>query len=182
MDNYEITSEVYKAKSSIISSSNYLKPGYGLFAKQNIAMGEVVCGYSGELIDCADARYVDPTYLFSWQLGKGYKLLGDDKDGDLGHYCNSTHPENPYLYKNACIDKRHLMKTKTAKYFYHLKHKRVRLHIIATRNIEFGEEIIINYGIGYWRTMEKFLKNGIACKLDAVVHREERAVKRAKRN
>jgi len=177
MTKFSKVSKVYKAKSSITSTDLNMITGDGIFANQNLTKGEIVCGFSGELIDCEDLKYMDPTYCFSWQLGKGYKLIGDDKDGDLGHYCNSTHPTNPFVYQNATFDKRALRKTKSVKYQFN---KRIKLPIIAIRNIAKDEEIIIKYNTGYWKAMNTFLQNGIPSKSITVIERDNRAAKRAK--
>ena len=172
-----VIGKVYKAKSAITSSELNMTAGDGIFANQNLTKGEIVCDFSGEVVDCEDIKYMDPTYCFSWQLGKGYKLIGDGKDGDLGHYCNSTHPTNPFVYQNATFDKRALRKTKNVKNQFN---KRIKLPIIATRNIAKDEEIIIKYNTGYWKAMNNFLRNGIPSKSINVIERDNRAAKRAK--
>jgi hypothetical protein len=122
------------------------------------------------------AQYIDPTYLIEWQLRRGFKMLGDDEDGDLGHYINSTHPDSLWSYVNARFDKKSLKKTKSAKKFLD---RRFSIDIIANEDIEKDDEIIIDYGPGYWITMDNFLTNGLKEKPIATLEREARAEKRA---
>ena len=136
---------VYKAKSQIIVCHESFESGFGIFAKVDIAKNHYICSFSGFLIDWIEAKYQDPTYIFSWQLGRGFKLIGDDLDGHLGHYANSIHPENPFVIKNAKIDKRELKKTKSNKYLFN---NRMTVNLIATKDIKANQEIIIDYGIG----------------------------------
>jgi SET domain-containing protein len=118
---------------------------------------------------------MDPTYIFSWQLGKGFKLVADDLDGDIGHFANSIHPSNPFVLQNARFDKKSLKKTKSNKY---ICNKRVKIDIIASTDIKKDEEIVIDYGIGYWKTMEQFIQSGIKEKSPATQERDARAKQR----
>ena len=162
---------VFKAPSKIVACNSNFKTGYGLFSNVNLLKNQHVCSFSGKLVDCADAKYMDPTYMFSWQLGKGFKLIADDLDGNLGHFANSVHPDTPFIEQNARINKKSLRKTKSNKY---LLMKRIKIDIVASRDILKGEEIIIDYGSGYWNTMEHFVKSGIKIKPLSVQLRDER--------
>ena len=51
-----------------------LKAGTGIFASVNIKKGEYICSFGGALIDSAVAQYVDPTYILSYEIGRGFKL------------------------------------------------------------------------------------------------------------
>jgi hypothetical protein len=169
---------VYKAKSQIVSCNELLESGFGIFAKVNIAKNQYICSFSGYLVDYAETKYHDPTYIFSWQLGRGFKLISDDLDGHLGHFANSVHPNNPSIKRNAKIDKKNLKKSKSNK---HLLERRMTVHIVATKDISAREEIIIDYGAGYWKTMESYLLNfNTITKPISVLERDERARKRAK--
>jgi len=74
---------VYKAKSEIIVCHDKFESGFGIFSFKNIKKNDYICSLSGFLVDWTEAVYVDPTYIVSWQLGKGYKLVGDDLEGNL---------------------------------------------------------------------------------------------------
>jgi hypothetical protein len=168
--------KVYKDRSQVINFEKKFIPGDGIFAKVDIRKNEKICSYSGGLIDDADTQYIDPTYLFDWQIGRGFKMLGDDEDGDLGHYINSTHPDSLWSYVNARLDKKSLKKTKSAKKFLE---RRFCIDIIANEDIEKDDEIIIDYGPGYWITMDNFLTSGLKEKPIATLERDARAEKRA---
>ena len=77
---------VYPAPSRIPNAGN------GLFAKQAIAKGSIICTYGGRLVDSCEAQYLDPTYTVAFELGRGFKLIGDNDDGDLGHFANAVQP------------------------------------------------------------------------------------------
>jgi hypothetical protein len=146
--------------------------GFGLFAKVDIAKDSVVCTYGGRLIPLPDAKYEDPTYIVDFELGHGFKLVGDDLSGDLGCYANGEHHLNVDLKRNA---KFAISKTKRI-----LSHDRGMFKIIATRLIHKDEEIIINYGAGYWTTIGKWDPASPVMKPLAIQHRDQRAAKRRK--
>lgn len=79
----ERNDSVYVKKSNIPYSGN------GLFAKKLIKKGEYVATYSGQLVDEMEAKYINPCYIVNYENGKGYKLVGDNLDGDTGHFANS---------------------------------------------------------------------------------------------
>jgi hypothetical protein len=172
MDTSNISSKVYKAVSNVKSLNELYDPGFGIFAKVPIKKGEKVCSFSGDLIDYKEAEYIDPTYIYSWQLGKGAKLLADDKDHNLGHYANGYRPDSLLDDINARFDKKSLKKTKSMKLFLE---KRMSIDIIANHDIDVDEEIIIAYGQGYWKAMDNFLTNGPKEKPIAAIARDERA-------
>jgi hypothetical protein len=146
---------VFKNKSKIICSNTNLVVGDGLFASRKINKGEIVCTYGGCLVDCATTQYMDPMYIVSWEFGKGFKLVGDDKDRDMGHFANSVHPENPNLSQNA-----RFLVTEAKKKFYKENTERARFNIVATKDIHVEDEIIVDYGKYYWYAMEKFIQKG----------------------
>jgi hypothetical protein len=154
MDTVTKFHKVYKAHSKVMSLNELFDPGYGIFAKVAIGRNEKICSFSGELIDYVDAPYVDPTYIYSWQLGRGFKLLADDKDGDLGHYANASHPDSLFCEVNARFDKQCLKRTKSLKTF---NNNRMSIDIIANCDIDVDEEIIIKYGPGYWKKMDEIV-------------------------
>lgn len=57
--------------------------------------------------------------------------------------------------------------------------KRISLNLIASQDISANEEIIINYGSGYWKVMEEFVQEGLKKKSVSVENRDLRAEKRA---
>jgi SET domain-containing protein len=162
--------KVFVAISKIPNSGN------GLFAKETIPKGELICTYGGTFIDNADAHYTDPTYLVNFENGRGYKLIGDNLDGDLGHYANAVHPDHPEVTQNARFN------LTNKKYLPNL---RGRFNIFAVEDIPAGEEIIVSYGKGYWLTMSKWHEMSttghLPQKSEAAQEREARAMKRLQR-
>ncbi len=146
--------------------------GKGLFAKRRLEKNEEICIYSGKLIDCVDAKYVDPSYMVEFELGKGFKLIGDNLSGDPGIYANSLHPLSEGLSRNARFDlgcKKYLVGNRGC------------FAVRAIRTIEAGEEIIVNYGSNYWATLERWCSCSMPIKPASALAREERAVRRQKR-
>jgi hypothetical protein len=146
---------VYKNKSKIVCLNTNLVVGDGLFAARQIKKGEIVCTYGGKLLDCSTTKYIDPMYVVSWEFGKGFKLIGDAFDGDMGHFANSVHPENLNLYKNAKF-----LVNESKKKFYKKHTERARFCIVASKDIQKDDEIIVDYGMFYWKTIEEFIENG----------------------
>jgi len=87
-----------------------------------------------------------------------------------------VHPANPFVVQNAKIDKKQLKQTKSNKNMFQ---KRISLNLIASQDISANEEIIINYGSGYWKVMEEFVQKGLKKKSVSVENRDLRAEKRA---
>jgi hypothetical protein len=117
--------------------------GNGLFATLEILKGDVICTYGGHLVDATDAKYIDPTYIVNFELGRGYKLVGDGVYGDVGHLSNAVHPEQPELVQNAKFDLRSKQ---------YLTDQRGVFNLIAKCVISKGDEILLDYGDGYWHT------------------------------
>eukprot|EP01039_Chlorochromonas_danica_P007686 gene7686-8493_t len=153
----------------VVAPSKISGAGNGLFAKEFIARNELICLYSGRLIDAVDCKYVDPTYTVEFEYGKGFKLLGDFEDGNPGMYANSIHPKDPSVEQNARYD----LGTKR----FH-REGRGCFSIMASKDIQPGEEIIVNYGQSYWATMARFLAEGAPSRPESVLARDERAKRR----
>lgn len=162
----EANNKVYVAKSKIQNG------GKGLFAKVLIPKGEVICTYSGKLIDCTDAKYVDPTYIVSFNPGKGFRLIGDNETGDMGHFANSIHPENKDVKQNGRFN----LSLKKM-----LPNQRGQFPLIACENIKKNEEIIVNYGDGYWLKMNKWTNEEHPTRSASTLAREERALRRSQK-
>eukprot|EP01031_Cornospumella_fuschlensis_P040770 gene40770-49720_t len=152
--------------------------GLGLFALRPFSRGDLLCHYSGALVDEAEARYLDPTYTVSFELGRGFRLIGDYQDGDPGIYANATHPENRSLRQNARFvlqSKRTYTRSpgKSAQ-----PQPRGRFEVRATRSIAAGEEVLVSYGDGYWQQLRRFQEGRAPVKSLAALQRDERARRR----
>ena len=151
------------------SKSRIPKSGNGLFAKIFIEKGGLICTYGGKLIDNAEAKYLNPTYTAAVENGKGSKLIGDNIDGDMGHYANAVHPNSDSIIQNARF------RFTSKKYLDNL---RGRFDVIALKDINIDEEIIVKYGDGYWRTLDKWSSGELPNKSETTIRRDERALRR----
>ena len=152
------------------------------------------------LVDWADAMYIDPCYLQSFEQGKGFKLLGDTVAGDLGLFANATHPDYKNISQNARfdIDRKRLNsvfhdfdsdeesltgsgKKRKKKRNCYMAGQRAEFPIIAIHDINKGDEIIVNYGQGYWSAVEKWEREGCPERSRTAADRDKRAMKRLTR-
>jgi hypothetical protein len=229
-----------------VTLSRIPNSGQGLFAKEMIKKGEVICTYGGKLIDPAEARYLDPTYIAAFEPGKGFKLQGDNEAGDLGHYANSISPDfeekedgkdgeiintghknkqkreaktetetekdentppkvntaessattSPAVSTSSASSgevallERTLVKhlppvivEQNAKFNFTSKRyvdnkTRGRFDLVALTDIDVDTEIIVNYGIGYWSTMDKYWNKKLPVKPQTAIDRDLRAQRR----
>jgi len=109
------------------------------------------------------AKSMDPTYIVNFENGRGLKLVAISTDnsiakGHIAHYANSIHPAHKFPMKNAKLSLRDKVATdnngiKKKVYsagdigFFRLK---------ALNEIRQGEEVITDYGDGYWKTMSEW--------------------------
>lgn len=144
--------------------------GKGLFATVAIKKSETICTYGGKLIDSQEAKYRSPVYIVNFENGKGFKLDGDDTNGDLGIYANAIHPEHEFPKQNARFH------TRSKKF---LPNGRGVFNIIAKQDIAAGEEIIVDYSDGYWLTMQNWNTQPRPVKSAAILARDKRAEARS---
>ena len=137
-----------------VRPSDIAGAGLGLFALVFIPKGAVICTYGGRLVDPSEIKFCSPAYVVEFQGGRNFKLDGDDLDGHVGCFINSTHPDRPESV----------------------------FHVVAKQDIEAGSEIIVNYGANYWRTLAKWDALRVKpTRPAAVVSRNARARERASR-
>ena len=122
----------------IVTDSSIRGAGYGLFSidRQPFRTGDHICNYGGELIDVdefwnrypdqRDARYVLHVG------GRWYRDAINDRNA-LGRYANTS----PHGNATFVCSRR----TKTGR-------------LVATRTINYGDEILVAYGIGNRRSRE----------------------------
>jgi SET domain-containing protein len=114
----------------VVAPSRIAGAGQGLFAAARIEAGTVVCFYTGDVLRTVDAlRLADKAYLM--RLGpQTYIDAGDaERHGDvMARYINDS--RNPARH-NVRFDKRP---------------DELRAAVIATRDIEAGEELYVDYG------------------------------------
>jgi hypothetical protein len=105
------------------------KSGLGLFAQKPIGKGTLITYYRGRLVTTAQADEIANRYLF--EINSRWTIDGSGR-GNIARYIN--HSCRP----NAETDVR--------------GHK---IHIVAIRNIEPGDEITYNYGRNYFNAFIK---------------------------
>ena len=85
----------------------------------------------------------------------GYEYFKDDSNYHLGHFINDGAKTNSTENSNKIYNE--ITRIKMNCIFYNLKD--LHIAIIATKDIEFGEELFISYGIEYWNSFNKKNKN-----------------------
>ena len=152
--------------------------GFGVFANQNINKGEIITFYPGDFVEympnqdrhlphclktcfrsrrfenkfgeVTDAKYRDNDYAFD--LNSFYSIIGcnhfTDDPNYLGHFINdgaktnSTEKSNEIYLQISNLKKNCQFKTL----------KDLHVAIVATKNINIGEELFIRYGLNYWHS------------------------------
>lgn len=188
---------VYIQQSRIINSETDLPVGLGLFAGKAIKKGGFICNYGGVLTAAQDVKYLDPTYIVEYEYShKGFKLSGNSESGDLGIYANAVHPDCENIEQNAsfCLKDKSLVASsscfstaieaspsrKRKKQGLYAPGDRAVFPIKALRDLKQHDEIIVNYGANYWRTMEQWFSQPVE-KSEAVIRREARMKARESR-
>lgn len=119
------TSDVFCRQSAIEGA------GLGLFAGRRFVRGEVVCKYAGNVLRTVEAiRLKDKSYLM--RLGPQVYVDAGPRLEVAARYINDC--RNPLLF-NVAFDKR--------------PDQQCAL-VVATRDLDEGEEIFANYGKFYW--------------------------------
>jgi hypothetical protein len=127
-------------KQLLIKKSGLTKAGKGLFTEKPIAKGTKIVEYKGlikPLIEIKDRRY-------AFYVNKDHVIDAKQNKEGLAHFANDAKG----LSKKADL-------RNNAKY---LK-EGVRVFIVATKQINAGEEILVGYGKSYWEATPD-AKNG----------------------
>lgn len=165
--------------SRILSHQDGVSVGSGLFALKNFKKGDEVALYEGLLIDSAEAQYLDPSYIVEFEKGRGMKLIGDAASGFKGIYANSVHPLDSNLKQNATFQvQNHVVLNNGSKVLR--SGDRAYFPIVARQDIPAGEEIIVKYGVYYWKTLADHL-TGPRTKPQSVQDRDNRLLARQQR-
>ena len=122
-------SKVYVAKSAV--------SGYGVYSKQIIRKGEIVCLYSGVVLGASAMLGNTSDYVLD--LGGGWYLDGADRYNCSGRYINDARGfrefRNNARYSSTLIWDDELG--------WHV-------NVRATRHIPANREIFASYGSDYW--------------------------------
>jgi SET domain-containing protein len=130
-----------------IKKSQIPRSGQGLWTKEDIKKGDVVCEYTGDKI--------------TW---KECTRRNDTQENHGGYYF--------FINARNCVDAQYDLTsmgryandaagyTRVAGLRNNCKYevRKGKPYIIATRNIKEGSEIFVSYGKSYWKTMEAAFK------------------------
>jgi hypothetical protein len=114
----------------VVKTSRLPGAGLGLFAVRAFAVGELVCEYTGTVLDSAARSLEDKSYLM--KLGQG--VFVDAR----------THYEVHARYINDCRDKR------VHNVSFDKRPAERRALVVAARPIAAGDELYASYGPLYW--------------------------------
>lgn len=126
--------------------------GRGLFAMKNFNIDDIITMYSGNNAEPA------PPYKEGDEKGRSLLGPGINEDANkmmrpfIGHFCNGTAcaPEDAIISKNEGFDLIPNAKFSSKKIRNEMKWCK-RGTVIATKNIEKGEEIITYYGNSFFK-------------------------------
>ena len=122
-----------------IKTSNIPGAGKGLFTKVFIAKGTPIVEYKGT-VTTWDVVKDDPTNAYIYFVKPNHVI--DARD----------HPKMMARYVN---DAKGLVRTKARTNNAQFKNEGLRVYIIATKDIQPGEEIFVEYGRKYWDTVRR---------------------------
>ena len=114
----------------VVKTSRLPGAGLGLFAVRAFAVGDLVCEYTGTVLDSAARSLEDKSYLM--RLGEG--VFVDAR----------THYEVHARYINDCRDKR------VHNVSFDKRPSEQRALVVASRPIAAGDELYASYGPLYW--------------------------------
>lgn len=119
--------------------------GQGLFARVNIRSGYRICPYEGELLSEKEFedRYSEdyPSYAIPFPGNALLTIDPRDVPDALGRYANASDYPGARLRANA-----ELVAVESE----------YRVYLVALRNIRADDEILFNYGRGYWERLENY--------------------------
>ena len=154
--------------------------GLGLFAKTNILKGELITLYPGDIIEftpngdrdqanhlvrrsCslrsqeqfANIDESSINYDYAFTLDKFYSIIGNpyfiNDSSYLGHFIN----DSSVCYHNEESIRDYLSNINTKNNCKFQILCGLHVAIVATKNINIGEELFISYGIKYWSMYNK---------------------------
>jgi len=171
-------SQIFSFELDKVELKNSLIHGLGVFAKQNINKGELITFYPGDFVEytpnedshlpnhftilyrsqrfenkfgeVSDSKYRDNDYAF--EVNSFYGIIGcnhfTDDPNYLGHFINDGAKTNSTEKSNEIYLQ--ISNLKRNCQFHILKDLHVA--IVATKNINIGEELFITYGLNYWHS------------------------------
>jgi len=129
-----------------VKSSTIAGGGKGLFTKTFIPKATRIIEYRGTITTWAKVKDdADNAYIYF--LKSNYVIDGRNHPKSLGRYAN---------------DAKGLVKTKDKSNNAKFSDEGLRVFIIASKDIQPGEEIFVEYGRSYWNTVRRNMQ--IDCK------------------
>lgn len=122
-----------------VKSSTLPGAGKGLFTKNLILKGSRIVEYKGEVKTWDEAR-LDATNAYIYFIKPNYVIDARDYPKSLGRYAN---------------DAEGLTRTKNKTNNTQFVADGLRVFLVALRNIQPGEELLVGYGRKYWDTVRQ---------------------------
>lgn len=129
-----------------LRKSKLPKAGKGLFSNQKFTRGDIVCEYEGEILpwsECLErAEQGYEGYVFF--ITRNYCIDAYFTPEAIGRYANDARGISRVegLRNNAQYE----IKTRKGE---------KKVYIVATRTINPGDEVLVDYGDDYWKNLEK---------------------------
>ena len=124
-----------------VKTSTIPGAGKGLFTNSFIAKGSQIVEYKGTITTWEKVKD-DASNGYIYFLKPNYVIDGRDHPKSLARYAN---------------DAKGLSKTKGKANNARFLNEGLRVFLIATKDIDAGEEIFADYGRNYWQTVRKNL-------------------------
>ena len=125
-----------------VKESTIPNAGKGLFTKVFIPKSTPIVEYKGTITTWKEVKE-DHTNPYIFYVKAGHVIDARHHLKSLARYANDakglTRTKNKK--NNACFDK-----------------EGVRVYLIATKDIQAGEEILVEYGTQYWQTMRQNIR------------------------
>lgn len=159
----------FHEKSLECKQSNIINAGLGVFAKEPIKRGEIICDYMGYIKPCNECDAEETKYSIS--VGYDMCIVGDDigaKINDIVDFRELSESEAQKLYEGEPPISKHTTEHNAAYIIVGLG-TFARVYIVAINDIEPGSELYVSYGAPYWICQYKnsgYIEPLIAEKLD----------------
>lgn len=122
-----------------VDNSSIPSAGSGLFTSKDIAKGEFVVEYTGDVTTWEDVRH-DANNVYIYFVNDNYVINAKEHPEAIARYANDAHglTRLPGLHNNSR--------------FVNVNGK---IFIKATKLVKAGSEILVDYGKSYWDTVRE---------------------------
>lgn len=128
-------------KDLAVKTSSIPGAGLGLFSNANIPKGSRIVEYKGKITSWHEAR-LDATNGYIYFIKPDYVIDARDFPKSLARYAN---------------DASGLVKAKGKTNNARFESEKLRVYLVAAKDIAAGDEIFVSYGKKYWDTVRKNL-------------------------